>query len=238
MSHDLDILGFVAGGLVIGIAFIAQYLGQTVLQVRHGISECSLVFHFENLSFRIFFFFTLLLFQIMLSIFGMVGGPLLGLFISGIFFPFINAPVSTNIQKDILSLPIAPNTMRNGFCFKINRIILKPRTLYINKIICQSVNVTFRVITSPLTLYRGRCVDWYSVRSWRFGSGSAEQFSFRSLQLRVLAPLSATCSQRTVMALCLMPQTWTTRPRPWWALYLHQLYQQQWILQPHRKTFC
>lgn len=52
MSHDLDILGFVAGGLVIGIAFIAQYLGQTVLQVRHGISECSLVFHFENLSFR------------------------------------------------------------------------------------------------------------------------------------------------------------------------------------------
>lgn len=55
------ILGFVAGGLVIGIAFIAQYLGQTVL-------------------------------QIMLSIFGMVGGPLLGLFISGIFFPFINAP--------------------------------------------------------------------------------------------------------------------------------------------------
>lgn len=57
MSHDLDILGFVAGGLVIGIAFIAQYLGQTVLQVRHGISECSLVFHFENLSFRIFFFF-------------------------------------------------------------------------------------------------------------------------------------------------------------------------------------
>lgn len=136
MSHDLDILGFVAGGLVIGIAFIAQYLGQTVLQVRHGISECSLVFHFENLSFRIFFFFTLLLFQIMLSIFGMVGGPLLGLFISGIFFPFINAPVSTNIQKDILSLPIAPNTMRNGFCFKINRIILKPGTLYINKIIC------------------------------------------------------------------------------------------------------
>lgn len=55
------ILGFVAGALVIGIAFIAQYLGQTVL-------------------------------QIMLSIFGMVGGPLLGLFISGIFFPFINAP--------------------------------------------------------------------------------------------------------------------------------------------------
>ncbi|XP_048776215.2 sodium-coupled monocarboxylate transporter 1-like [Ostrea edulis] len=55
------ILGFVAGGWVIGIAFIAQYLGQTVL-------------------------------QIMLSIFGMVGGPLLGLFISGIFFPFINAP--------------------------------------------------------------------------------------------------------------------------------------------------
>lgn len=98
MSHDLDILGFVAGGLVIGIAFIAQYLGQTVLQVSHGISECSVDFHFENLSF--FFFFTLLLFQIMLSIFGMVGGPLLGLFISGIFFPFINAPVS--IQKYIL----------------------------------------------------------------------------------------------------------------------------------------
>lgn len=47
MSHDLDILGFVAGGLVIGIAFIAQYLGQTVLQVRHGISECSLVFHLK-----------------------------------------------------------------------------------------------------------------------------------------------------------------------------------------------
>lgn len=107
MSLDLDILGFVAGGLVIGIAFIAQYLGQTVLQVSPGISECSLDFHFV----LFFLFFTLLLFQIMLSIFGMVGGPLLGLFISGIFFPFINAPVS--IQKYIFfGLPIAPNTMR------------------------------------------------------------------------------------------------------------------------------
>lgn len=55
MSLDLDILGFVAGGLVIGIAFIAQYLGQTVLQVSHGISECSLDFHFVHFSFFFFF---------------------------------------------------------------------------------------------------------------------------------------------------------------------------------------
>lgn len=55
MSLDLDILGFVAGGLVIGIAFIAQYLGQTVLQVSHGISECSLDFHFV-LFFFLFFY--------------------------------------------------------------------------------------------------------------------------------------------------------------------------------------
>lgn len=120
MSLDLDILGFVAGGLVIGIAFIAQYLGQTVLQVSPGISECSLDFHFV----LFFLFFTLLLFQIMLSIFGMVGGPLLGLFISGIFFPFINAPVS--IQKYIFfGLPIAPNTMRKQIYFRINRNIFK-----------------------------------------------------------------------------------------------------------------
>lgn len=118
MSLDLDILGFVAGGLVIGIAFIAQYLGQTVLQVSPGISECSLDFHF------VLFFFTLLLFQIMLSIFGMVGGPLLGLFISGIFFPFINAPVS--IHKYIFfGLPIAPNTMRKQIYFRINGNIFK-----------------------------------------------------------------------------------------------------------------
>lgn len=55
MSLDLDILGFVAGGLVIGIAFIAQYLGQTVLQVSPGISECSLDFHFVHFSFVFFF---------------------------------------------------------------------------------------------------------------------------------------------------------------------------------------
>lgn len=121
MSLDLDILGFVAGGLVIGIAFIAQYLGQTVLQVSHGISGCSLDFHFVLFF---FLFFTLLLFQIMLSIFGMVGGPLLGLFISGIFFPFINAPVS--IQKYIFfGLPIAPNTMRKQIYFRINGNIFK-----------------------------------------------------------------------------------------------------------------
>lgn len=120
MSLDLDILGFVAGGLVIGIAFIAQYLGQTVLQVSPGISECSLDFHFV----LFYFFFSILLFQIMLSIFGMVGGPLLGLFISGIFFPFINAPVS--IQKYIFfGLPIAPNTMRKQIYFRINRNIFK-----------------------------------------------------------------------------------------------------------------
>ncbi|KAL3871315.1 hypothetical protein ACJMK2_039322 [Sinanodonta woodiana] len=53
------ILGLVCGAMVIGIAFISQFLGQTVL-------------------------------QIMLSIFGMVGGPLLGLFLEGIFMPFIN----------------------------------------------------------------------------------------------------------------------------------------------------
>ncbi|KAH3791210.1 sodium-coupled monocarboxylate transporter 1-like [Dreissena polymorpha] len=53
------ILGLVCGGIVIGVAFVAQFLGQTVL-------------------------------QIMLSIFGMVGGPLLGLFISGLFLPWIN----------------------------------------------------------------------------------------------------------------------------------------------------
>lgn len=57
MSLDLDILGFVAGGLVIGIAFIAQYLGQTVLQVSPGISECSLDFHF--VLFFFFFFYTI-----------------------------------------------------------------------------------------------------------------------------------------------------------------------------------
>lgn len=125
----------------------------------------------------------------------------------------------------------------NGFYFKINRNIFKIRTLYVDIIIRQSLNLTFHDYL-PSTLYRGRCVDWYLVRSWRFGSGSAEQFSFRSLQLQVWAPLSVTCSQRTVMALCLMPQTWTTLPRPWWTLYLPQLYQQRWTLQPHRKTSC
>ncbi|OWF39949.1 sodium-coupled monocarboxylate transporter 1-like [Mizuhopecten yessoensis] len=53
------VLGFVCGGMVIGIAFLSQFLGQTVL-------------------------------QIMLSIFGMVGGPLLGLFLNGIFIPWVN----------------------------------------------------------------------------------------------------------------------------------------------------
>ncbi|XP_045209396.2 sodium-coupled monocarboxylate transporter 1-like [Mercenaria mercenaria] len=53
------LLGLLCGGVVIGVAFISQFLGQTVL-------------------------------QIMLSIFGMVGGPLLGLFISGLFIPWIN----------------------------------------------------------------------------------------------------------------------------------------------------
>lgn len=57
MSLDLDILGFVAGGMVIGIAFIAQYLGQTVLQVSPGFSECSLDFHF--VLFFLSFFYTI-----------------------------------------------------------------------------------------------------------------------------------------------------------------------------------
>ncbi|XP_060064282.1 sodium-coupled monocarboxylate transporter 1-like [Ylistrum balloti] len=54
------VLGFICGGMVIGIAFLSQFLGQTVL-------------------------------QIMLSIFGMVGGPLLGLFLNGIFLPWVNS---------------------------------------------------------------------------------------------------------------------------------------------------
>lgn len=54
------VLGFICGGIVIGIAFLSQFLGHTVL-------------------------------QIMLSIFGMVGGPLLGLFLNGIFMPWINS---------------------------------------------------------------------------------------------------------------------------------------------------
>lgn len=81
-------------------------------------------FGFPFCTFFLSFFFTLLLFQIMLSIFGMVGGPLLGLFISGIFFPFINAPVS--IQKYIFfGLPIAPNTMRKQIYFRINGNMFK-----------------------------------------------------------------------------------------------------------------
>ncbi|XP_071111603.1 sodium-coupled monocarboxylate transporter 1-like [Haliotis cracherodii] len=60
LNRTAKVIGLVFGGAVIGVAFLARLLGQTVL-------------------------------QIVLSIFGVSGGPLLGLFVSGIFIPFINA---------------------------------------------------------------------------------------------------------------------------------------------------
>lgn len=116
-------LGFVCGGAIVGIAFLASLLGQTVLQT-------------------------------MLSIFGMVGGPLLGLFIAGIFFPFINSwgalaglVVSTLVSfwtgvgaAVLLSIP---QVQRVDTSACINRELLHTQ--------CQFGNVTAANVTLPLS---------------------------------------------------------------------------------------
>lgn len=116
MSLDLDILGFVAGGLVIGIAFIAQYLGQTVLQVSPGISECSLDFHFVHFS-SFFFFKTIVVLDYVEYIWN--GGRTFAwsIHIRNIF--------SIYQCSSKYGLPIAPNTMRKQIYFRINGNIFK-----------------------------------------------------------------------------------------------------------------
>lgn len=121
MSLDLDILGFVAGGLVIGIAFIAQYLGQTVLQVSPGISECSLDFHFVLFF---FFFYTIVVSDYVEYIWN--GGRTFAwsIHIRNIFSIY---QCSSKYTKNIFSLvyPLLQTKCKNRFNFRINRNIFK-----------------------------------------------------------------------------------------------------------------